>query len=68
MKNLTFIITGMHCPSCKKLVENRIKKIPGVNQVDVNVEKGLAQVTAEREIEKTEIIKSLEGTEYQINN
>ncbi len=30
-------VTGMHCASCSNIISKKIKKLPGVTQVDVNV-------------------------------
>lgn len=37
-------ITGMHCASCKKLIENVVKDIPGVLNCVVDFENGKAMV------------------------
>lgn len=32
----TFPIVGMHCASCAKIIENKLKKIPGVTSAEIN--------------------------------
>lgn len=39
-----FRIEGMHCHSCKLLIEDVCKDIPGVQDCQVNVEAGTARV------------------------
>lgn len=40
-----FKITGMHCASCKNLIEDVCKDIPGVENCEVNEATSLATVT-----------------------
>ncbi len=44
MKKITFNITGLHCASCKMLVEAEVGAMPGVKKVIVIYEKGRAGV------------------------
>ena len=41
----TLQITGMHCASCKKLIESVSKDIPGVQNCEVDFATGKAIVT-----------------------
>ena len=36
MKEINFKVKGMHCASCEHLVERKLRKQPGVNDVNVN--------------------------------
>jgi copper chaperone CopZ len=69
MKNITttFQLSGLHCESCKKISEKRVKKIEGVTEATTNLETGDLTITSNRDIAKTEVIKALEGTDYQVN-
>ncbi len=40
----TFSITGMHCASCVRLLEQALKKIDGVSEANVNLSTGKATV------------------------
>lgn len=40
-----FKITGMHCASCKNLIEDVCQDIPGVENCEVNAETTIATVT-----------------------
>ncbi len=44
MKKITVPIKGLHCRSCEILIENSIKKVPGVCKVDVSHKTGKADV------------------------
>lgn len=63
----TFQLSGLHCKSCKKISEKRVKKIEGVTEATTNLESGDLTITSNRDIAKTEVIKSLEGTDYKVN-
>ena len=60
-------IEGMCCANCVKAVEKRLKKIDGVESVKVDVKAGKAWVTMKegKTLEKTNVEKSFEDTEYK---
>ena len=68
-ENITtnFQLSGLHCESCKKITEKRVKKIEGVTEAATNLETGDLTISSSRSIAKEEIIKALEGTDYQVN-
>lgn len=41
----TLHITGMHCASCKKLIEGVSKDVAGIETADVNFETGVLTLT-----------------------
>ncbi|MBI5553460.1 MAG: copper ion binding protein, partial [Candidatus Diapherotrites archaeon] len=49
MKKETFSVKGMHCASCVGLIERRIKKLPGVAGVNVNLATNKATIEFEEE-------------------
>lgn len=68
MSNITinFTLTGLHCESCKKISEKRVKKIAGVTKVTTNLETSELSISGDRTITKEEVVKALEGTDYQV--
>lgn len=52
-------ITGMHCASCKALIEDVCRDVPGVSSCEVNLESGVAAIlhddSADMEVVKKEI-------------
>lgn len=62
----TFQLSGLHCESCKKITEKRVSKIEGVIQANTNLDSGEIRITAKRAIAPSEVIKALEGTDYQV--
>lgn len=63
----TFQLSGLHCESCKKISEKRVKKIEGVSEATTNLETGNLTISSNRNITKEEVVKALEGTDYQVN-
>lgn len=66
MNEQKFKLNGFHCESCVKLATMRLKKIIGVREVKFVDEDGDGVLIAERVIDKAEIEKALEGTEYTV--
>jgi copper chaperone CopZ len=62
----TFKLQGLHCPACKKITDKRISSITGVTSVDVDPTTGVAKVISDKNIDKSEITKSLAGTPYSL--
>jgi copper chaperone len=46
--NVELNVTGMSCGHCKAAVENALKKVSGVQGVQVNLEAGKAQIQGEQ--------------------
>lgn len=57
-------LSGLHCQACQKLTSRMIGKINGVSEVEVDLDKSMAVVSADRPLKLEEIKKSLEGTNY----
>lgn len=58
MNEIKFKVNGFHCESCVKLATMKIKKIAGVEKVDIQ-ENGEAVVQASREIGLEEIAEAV---------
>jgi Cu+-exporting ATPase len=65
MDNINFKLEGLSCPACIKLASLRFKKIPGVQDVSIDLESGQAKVSGDS-INLEALKKSLEGTNYSI--
>lgn len=66
MKKTTVNIKGMHCRSCELLVEDELSKIPGVQCVCVDQEKGTAEVEHEQDIEPQHIEYAVQNAGYAL--
>ncbi len=62
----TIKLNGLTCQACQKVTQNRIGKITGVNSVKVDLNSGLTEINANKEITREEVVKALEGTPYTI--
>lgn len=57
MPSQTFKISGMHCPSCKILIEDVCSEIPGVHSMQVDSQTGVAVVEHGENFD-TDLLKS----------
>lgn len=64
MSEQKFKLNGFHCESCVKLATMRLKKIAGMREVEFIDTDGSGKLIADHIIDKVEIEKALEGTEY----
>lgn len=65
MSKQEFKIKGFHCESCVKLATMKIKKIPGVQTVDIK-DNGDAMVEADREIGYEELSEAVAAAGHTI--
>lgn len=68
MKTQTASINGMHCSSCEKVVSKRIFQIPGVQNVQVDVENGNTIITSENGVSEEKVKEMLQDTHYSVTN
>ncbi|MHB8903998.1 MAG: heavy-metal-associated domain-containing protein [Patescibacteria group bacterium] len=66
MNTIYFKLSGLTCEACSKLISSRVKKIPGVQEVNVNQVTGDSEVISTGHIDLDLVAKSLEGTPYKI--
>lgn len=55
----TYNITGMTCAGCQCKVQTLLGKVPGVTNVDINLEKGTGEVTMSRHVDTAELRTAL---------
>ncbi len=60
-----FRITGMKCQGCVDTVTSRIKAVPSVSKVTVNLDDGIATVEG-RDFNSRSVLTCLKGTPYKI--
>ena len=66
MNIIKFKLSGLSCAACVKLASIRFKKVPGVQEVVIDLESGSTEVESSRKIALVDFEKSLEGTPYSI--
>ena len=59
-------ITGMTCASCVARVEKGLRKVPGVNDVSVNLATEQATVTAGKDVTTAELITAIQQAGYDV--
>ena len=65
MKKLTIPISGMHCASCAMNIERRLKKLKGMNEVNVNYATNRGTVEYDESKVRLDDIKgTIEGLGY----
>ena len=58
----------MHCRSCELLIEDELKKVPGVTTVSVNHQTGIADVDCECELDPKAVSSAVEKAGYSIGD
>jgi uncharacterized protein len=67
LKKIKFNISGIHCRSCKTLIETEIDVLPGVNKVEVDYKSGQAEVEFDdKKISQEKIFFEIEKLNYQV--
>jgi len=65
MKKIKLKITGIHCKSCKELIESEVSLLNGVTKANVNIKKNTANLEYdEQKITPGEIIKEIKSLNY----
>lgn len=62
----TIFIDGMMCMHCVGHVENALKKLSGVANVNVSLEQKNAVITSKKEVADSEIISAIEEAGYKV--
>lgn len=67
MNKTTIHIKGMHCRSCELLVEDELLKIPGVKEVKVSQQQGIAEVCyCTPALKQTDLKKAVNAAGYAL--
>ncbi len=59
-------VTGMTCGHCVSAVSSEIGKLPGVTEVEVDLESGAVRITAEPMPETAALAAAVDEAGYQI--
>lgn len=66
MREIKLKITGIHCKSCKELIENEISLLEGVENISVDEEKHTAEIEFnEKKTSQNEIINEIKALNYE---
>ncbi|MDP3639679.1 MAG: sulfite exporter TauE/SafE family protein [Nanoarchaeota archaeon] len=66
MKQITLAVKGMTCSSCEVLIERKLCKVAGVEQVHVNRAKEEVRIKSAMDIPLGKLQEALQGTDYTI--
>ena len=66
MKTREIHIKGMHCRSCEILIEDELKKVPGVKRVSVNHQTGIASIGCDCELDAQAVRMAIKNAGYGI--
>lgn len=61
-------LKGLKCGACKQLSERKIKRIAGVESVNVDLKTGSTAIVAARPITLLQVQSALAGTDYLVEN
>lgn len=63
----TLQLDGMSCTGCETIIENKLKKLAGVQDVSVNYRSGILEITYEVDkISLEDILKTIEKMDYTV--
>jgi len=60
----TFHIVGLSCESCVKLTTMKLRKLPGVTDVSVDLKSGVATITSDPPVTLEQVQAALTETHY----
>mgnify|MGYP001579822054 CR=1 FL=1 len=63
-----FIVKGMHCTSCKSLIEDVCKETDGVTKCNVDIKTGKVVIEHKDKVDMKNVKKEIEslGDEYKV--
>ncbi|HUR49453.1 MAG TPA: heavy metal-associated domain-containing protein [Acidimicrobiales bacterium] len=68
MATATYEVTGMTCEHCVNAVKGELSQLPGVEQVDVQLEGGKVTVTSGAPVDAGEIRSAVEKAGYEVSD
>jgi len=61
-------VTGMHCPACEVLIEDRFRQVPGVSSVTVSLRKKQARIDHDGTVTADMLRAALQDEEYGLHD
>ena len=65
-KRFSIPIEGMSCASCVGRVENALKKVDGISQVEVNLATERATIRSAESLDPSKVVEAIEKTGYSV--
>ncbi|MDF9717098.1 heavy-metal-associated domain-containing protein [Nocardioides sp. ChNu-153] len=66
MSTTTYTVTGMTCGHCVASVREEVGEIPGVQDVQVDLESGRVTVTSESEVDREAVAAAVDEAGYAL--
>ena len=65
-KDYTVKVNGMVCSFCVQGIQKNLKKIEGLDKVEVSLETKLVKFSSEKEVSKEDVTKAIENAGYSV--
>jgi copper chaperone len=62
----SYTVTGMTCAHCVASVTEEVQELPGVEQVEVSLERGTLQLTSDRPLDEAAVRGAVEEAGYAL--
>jgi copper chaperone len=66
MATKTYAVTGMTCAHCVSAVSSEIRQIPGVTDVDVELNSGTVTVTSDQPVDDAAVAAAVDEAGYAL--
>ena len=66
MKKIEIKVKGMVCEGCENRIQNALKKINGVENVEANHQTGIVTVTFKENLEENQIKEKIKELDFEV--
>jgi copper ion binding protein len=66
MMTTTYLVKGMTCSHCVNSVSSEVGALPGVHEVDVNLEAGAVTVTSDQPLDTDAVRAAVDEAGYEL--
>lgn len=67
MKEIEIKVEGMVCNGCENRVQNALKTIKGIKDVNADYTTGIVKITSKKDIEREELKEKIEDIGFKLN-
>lgn len=67
MKEIEIKVEGMVCNGCENRVQNALKTIKGIKDVNADHTTGIVKITSKKDIEREELKEKIEDIGFKLN-
>jgi copper chaperone len=62
----TYSVAGMSCEHCVKAVSGELLKLDGVSAVQVDLERGVVEVTSDHQLAESDVAAAVDEAGYEL--